>query len=294
MSYHISNQWELLHRSLPRLFGFLFCVYDMFDSLLSFQASYIGIYIEILLIVVLWLIYRLKPQSRFSLLVDSTIEGTYEFFEEILGKNERRFITTFLVSIFFVVLIANLLWLVADLFSHIIVNATGEAVLPTLFQSFSSDQNATTALALIVVILSLIVQIKHMGLRKFIHEYVPFTGKWYIPSPKITNNPLSYVARAWAKIADILLSLFIWLLDIIGVIAKILSLSFRLFGNMLSWTTLLLLLTWAVVWLSQTIVGIDLPIIAPLILIAQGLLVAIVQAFVVSLLWAIFVKVAQV
>ncbi len=37
-----------------------------------------------------------------------------------------------------------------------------------------------------------------------------------------------------AKIGDIIISLFLGLLDIVGLFAKVISLAFRLFGNMTS------------------------------------------------------------
>ena len=54
-----------------------------------------------------------------------------------------------------------------------------------------------------------------------------------------------------AKIADIVISLFLGFLDVVGMIAKVISLSFRLFGNMTSGTILLGMLIVGVSSLSQ-------------------------------------------
>ena len=62
---------------------------------------------------------------------------------------------------------------------------------------------------------------------------------------------------------------------------------------MLAGTILLGILTAASIGLSQQIASVDFPFLLPLILWIQGLLVALVQAFVVTLLGSIYIKVAK-
>lgn len=97
------------------------------------------------------------------------------------------------------------------------------------------------------------------------------------------------------KLADIVISLFIGFLDFVGdFIAKPISLAFRLYGNMFAGTILLGLLVGASSNLTAYLLhGFKFPVLLPLILFVQGLLVAIIQAFVVALLTAIFVKMTQ-
>jgi F-type H+-transporting ATPase subunit a len=96
------------------------------------------------------------------------------------------------------------------------------------------------------------------------------------------------------KFFDIAISLFLWVLEIVGHAAKVISLSFRLFWNMTSgWILLAMLIGWVsalTVWLTW----IEFPIIGPVILYLQELLVAFIQALVFPLLVAIFIKVAKV
>ncbi|MBU0627424.1 F0F1 ATP synthase subunit A [Patescibacteria group bacterium] len=87
--------------------------------------------------------------------------------------------------------------------------------------------------------------------------------------------------------------MFIGLLDIVGIAAKVISLSARLYGNMVAGGILLTILVVGVNSFTQNLVHVDFPVIAPLILYAQGLLVAVIQAFVFPLLVAIFIKIAQ-
>jgi F-type H+-transporting ATPase subunit a len=90
------------------------------------------------------------------------------------------------------------------------------------------------------------------------------------------------------------------MLEIVGHLAKVISLSFRLFWNVTSGGILLWMLFWAVIWATTFMSGITwvegdgLPILAPVILYLQELLVAFIQALVFPLLIAIFIKVAKV
>lgn len=142
------------------------------------------------------------------------------------------------------------------------------------------------------VLLMLFIQAKHLGIFKFIHEYIPVLGKDIIPIERGSLPTFVYYPiKVIAKIFDICISLFLGVLDIIWTIAKIISLSFRLYGNMISWSILLGLLVPGVAAMSAKLLWwLEFPIGLPLILYVQGLLVAFVQAFVFSLLVSIFIK----
>jgi F-type H+-transporting ATPase subunit a len=94
-------------------------------------------------------------------------------------------------------------------------------------------------------------------------------------------------------VCDIIISLFLGILDVVGHLAKIISLSFRLFGNMTSWGILLAMLFWGLMGLTAFGEGNGLPILGPILLYVQWLLVAFIQALVFPLLVAIFIKVGK-
>jgi hypothetical protein len=73
-------------------------------------------------------------------------------------------------------------------------------------------------------------QFKHLGFLHFIYDYAPVLGKGYIPYEK-GNLPkyVDYLLFMVVKIFDIIISLFLGLLEIVGHLAKLISLSFRLF-----------------------------------------------------------------
>jgi F-type H+-transporting ATPase subunit a len=88
--------------------------------------------------------------------------------------------------------------------------------------------------------------------------------------------------------------MFLGVLEIVGHIAKVVSLSFRLFGNIMAGWLLLGMLVAAAAGLSYNLIGFEFPIIWPIIIHLQGMLVALIQALVFPLLIAIFIKVAKV
>lgn len=241
-------------------------------AILHFMSSYVGVWIELLLFVIVWYILKSKPDSSFSQTIMLGFDMLYDFFEDILW-DVPLWIKKFVVTMFSVIFVANLMWWINDIlrffFPYLLRNITA----PTWELEF------TVALALVATAAILYTQAKAVGWWfKLLHEYIPITWKWLMPDNKI---------------ADIGISLFVGLLDIIGVFARIISLSLRLFGNMSAGSILLnvaFLWLWAVtVWLLSTNIAIGIP----LIVYVQGILSVLIQAFVFSLIVAIGLKMAH-
>jgi F0F1-type ATP synthase membrane subunit a len=203
------------------------------------------------------------------------------------------------VSLFFLLLIINLLWVVSDFIAPIFwFSVWWEFVLSQYFQTPSADLSFNLAIAIVSILLLLWVQFSHFGFKKAIYSYVPIFWKGYLSFSANKNNTKLYlVFYPLVKVFDIILSLFLSFLDIVGLFAKVVSLSFRLFWNIASGGVLLVLLYWALNDFTQkmsTFMGwIHFPIIFPLILYVQSTLVACIQAMVFALLVAIFIRVSQ-
>lgn len=171
----------------------------------------------------------------------------------------------------------------------------GHAVLAAYITIPTATKEFNIAMAIIWVTIVTIEQFKALWFKNFLLEYFPVFGKDYIPytrgkMPAVIDLPLFIIV----KIFDIVISVFLWLLDIIWLLAKIISLSFRLFWNVFSGWILLAMLIWAVVWVSTSLFDtFQFPIIAPIIIYLQEILVSLIQAFVFPLLIAIFIKVAK-
>lgn len=121
-----------------------------------------------------------------------------------------------------------------------------------LFRSANSDLNSTLALALISVIATQIFGIVILGFFQHLKKYI----HW---------NPIK---------------LFIGMLEMLGEIAKMLSFSFRLFGNIFAGEVLL------------TVVAVLIPFIAPLPFYFLELFVGFIQALVFAMLTLVFLQIA--
>jgi F0F1-type ATP synthase membrane subunit a len=171
-------------------------------------------------------------------------------------------------------LIANLFGLVNDFIRFAFPQWLRRVTAPTWEFEFN------IALAIVVTLVTLYYQwLLLWWPHKLLHEYIPITGKWVM-------DRTSIVWVFW----DILISLFMGLLDIVWLFAKIISLSLRLFGNMSSWSILLnvifVWLSWVTVWL----IGINMQIWLPIAIYLQWFLAAVIQAFVFALLTAMWIR----
>jgi len=267
------------------------------NDFLSFYFSlWESIWVLINLLIILFLSFTsfFFPNSKIFIFFEMIFEWVYNFFEDILWTDEKNSIKIFITSMFFIILISNFFWVITDFMLPAFVwnnlEISNYVVTPT------ATMNFTVAISIIAVLYILIQQILHLWIFKFIHEYIPLLWKWYIPYEKwnlpfFIDLPLFFII----KIFDIAISLFLWVLDIIWIFAKIISLSFRLFWNVTSWWVLLLMMVWWLNALTNKLIAtnFDFPIIFPLVIYSQGILVALIQAFVFSLLTAIFIKASK-
>ena len=225
--------------------------------------------------------------KRFILLFELLFEKIYGFFDDIIWNNQKFWVKSFVIWIFFVILFSNLLWTAVDFLNSMFPWLDTRIIAPT------TDVNFNVAMALIAVGLILYVQLTKLWFIKFIYSYLPIFWKNIVSVERWNMSWwIYYPLLFFVKIFDIIISMFVGVLDIIWNIAKVISLSFRLTWNMMSGTILLwMLVAWLNV-LTSNISGYEFPILFPLIVVLQWLLVAVIQAFVFALLTAIFIKVA--
>ncbi len=275
---------------LPNALSNLFEIW--FSELIALSPMMLGIILQLAIVVLLILLVRWLKKTRFATLFEYIVEEVYKFFEEILEKSGKPFVKVYVVTLFFVILLSNLSSWLLDRIRMIFIDVERLSSIITI-PTTSFEFNIW--LAVVWIFLMLLIQFKHLWWIKMFLEYIPLWGKWIIDVPR-GNMPAIFFYPIWfvVKIFDIWISLFVWILDIIWIFAKIISLSARLYWNMISWW---ILLTMLVVWINAATSGLvwtNFPLIAPLILYAQWLLVAVIQAFVFPLLVAIFIKLAMV
>ncbi len=265
-----------------------------------FSPAMVGFILCVLIFIIVAFAIKYLSWSRGMVLFDLIYEQVYKFYSDILGPLAGMKMKLYITTLFFVILFANLIGLVVDFIAPIFgMNAQWDFMLSKYIIMPTSDIQFNIALSIFSTLILIYVQFGTLGYKKFFYNYIPFWGQWYIQIQRwqlsaVVYYPLIIAAKLW----DIILSLFLWFLDFVGLLAKVISLAFRLFWNMVSGTILLWILlvglnnfTQGFTWFLW---GINFPIIAPILVYAQGMLVALIQAMVFPLLVAIFVRMAMV
>lgn len=139
------------------------------------------------------------------------IEGIYNTVEGLAGNRSARFFP-FLATFFILIIVSNYFGLLPGIGTiGIFEHHDGKEVLVPILRSANSDINLTLALALISVIVTHYFSITTLGIIEYLKRY-------------FSLNPVL---------------LFVGFLEIIAEITKVLSLSFRLFGNIFAGEALL-------------------------------------------------------
>jgi F-type H+-transporting ATPase subunit a len=234
-------------------------------------ASLIGTIFFALFTLIYTLLRRNNPHNKFTNLVDVGIEEITLFFQE-LGGNVPLRIVKFIVFIFFYILWCNIIGLLGDMFVLVIPGSH------FYFRPVSTDVFFNMTIAFVCVVWSIIYGFQN-NWSHYIEKYIGYKGLGIVP--KVTG-----IASFIGKIFDIVVWLFIGLIEIVWEIAKILSLSLRLFGNILAWMVLLGLIVFA------TTSFIKIPLLLPLAVVFFELFVGFLQAFVFSMLVLVYFKMA--
>lgn len=246
-------------------------------------------YLTIILFIIITALIRAKKNivpAGIQNVVEYTMEYFYNLICEVFGSEEKgRKFFPLVMTIFLFVLIINWFGLLpgvgsigfyrkVEQHSEVVeemVKHEGKAehseneiehnksekghdmVFVPLFRGASADLNTTLALALISVIFTQIYSIQILGFKGFLKRFIKL------------KNPIMF---------------FVGILELIAEIAKIISFSFRLFGNIFAGEVLL------------TVMLFLLPFVVPLPFLALEIFVGVIQAVIFSFLTLFFIKIA--
>jgi F-type H+-transporting ATPase subunit a len=179
------------------------------------------------------------------------LEGALDIMDTVLGnrKTSEKYLPI-VFTIFLFVLFSNWMGLVPGVSSITINN--GEGVVP-LLRSPASDLNFTLALALIAVTMVNAFGVAAMGIKERASVFFNF------------HNPLKF---------------FVGILELISEFARIISFTFRLFGNVFAGEVLL------------AIMALLVPYVIPLPFMFLEIFVGFIQAFIFGMLTLVFVSLA--
>jgi F-type H+-transporting ATPase subunit a len=193
-----------------------------------------------------------RVPSGLQNIIEMLIEGSYSFIESVIGPGKKtRRIFPLVTTMFIFIVVSNLAVYIPGQAAFTIDSSEGPLA---IFRAVMSDYGLVLIMTLIAVITTQIVAIVVSGPFGYLGRFLNF------------RSPLKF---------------FLGIMELIGELAKIVSLSFRLFGNIFAGEVLGLV----VLFLA--------PFFIPLPFLFLGLLVAVVQAFVFAVLTLVFVSMAS-
>ncbi len=190
---------------------------------------------------------RFVPKGAIQNAVESIIESFYKLLESVAESRAPK-IFPYFMSFFLFILFANWSGLIPGV-GTIGFREHGELI--PLFRNATSDLNVTLGLALVSVVATHMLSIKTIGIKDYLSRY-------------FSLNPIN---------------LFVGALEIISEITKLISLSFRLFGNIFAGEVVLLTVSSIFAFL------------VPLPFLLLEVIVGLVQALVFSMLTMVFMAI---
>jgi F-type H+-transporting ATPase subunit a len=210
---------------------------------------------------------RIKPiPSGVQNFWEWLVESLHNFLEGIIGRDLVRKTFWFFATIFIFILFVNWFGLIPGVgtigWGHYDANSNFHIDRP-LLRGGNADLNMTTAMAAIFFVLWLIWALQAQGIGGFLKHLFGAKGE----------------TTGFIKILMAVIFFMVGWLEIVSILFRPISLSFRLFGNIYAGESILEAMSTMVPWLSWLL---------PIPFYFMELLVGVVQALVFMLLTAVF------
>ncbi len=177
--------------------------------------------------------FRLKTVPRgLQNVMELIIDGFLGIFDSVTGSRQRSLkFAPIVLAFFFFILINNWMGILPGVGSIGQIAAHGEErIFIPYLRGGTADLNTTLALATIGVVISHIFGIIALGAWKYLNKFINIKAFLEIPG-KIVKDPAIVLINP--------IKAFVGLIEIVGELAKVASLSFRLFGNVFAGEVLL-------------------------------------------------------
>ena len=203
----------------------------------SFQVTnaLLTSWLAVILLVIIAVLLRRKLKevpSGLQNFFEIILDGALGLCDQVTGSRE---ITTkvfpLAISVFFFILINNWLGILPFGGLGLIERSSEKSAFIPFVRSGTADINTTLALSLMAVIGANIFGIVSIGIWKTFNKYINLKALAGVVT-KVRKEPTTVI------IAPV--TFFVGLLELIGELAKVASLSFRLFGNVFAGEVLLL------------------------------------------------------
>jgi len=164
--------------------------------------------------------------------LEMIIEAFLDLFDSVTGSRKKSLeFAPLVLAFFFFVLINNWIGLLPGVGSigQVIKNSDGKFFIPYL-RAGTADLNTTLALATIGVVISHILGVISVGVWNYLNKFINIKALLEIPK-KVMKDPTILLINP--------IKVFVGFIEIISELAKVASLSFRLFGNIFAGEVLL-------------------------------------------------------
>ncbi len=193
----------------------------------SVTNALLNSWIAVILIVIIGLSLRTRIKmipSGIQNFMEAIVEALLGLFNSITGSKEKSYkFFPFVFAFFIFILINNWLGLLPGIGSiGQIVSEHGHQVFIPFFRGGTADLNTTLALAIIGVVASHIIGVISIGIWKHLNKFINLKVLWEIPK-KVRKDPMVLMINP--------IKFLVGFVEIVSEIAKVISLSFRLFGN---------------------------------------------------------------
>ena len=200
--------------------------------------------------------FKIIPTS-FQTVIEMIYEAISDFLASIVGSEKVDFVVPIVGSLFVYVGVSNLIGIIPGLTSF-----TYDGI--EIFRVPTTDFNTTVGLAIGSVIFLQAVSIADFGFFGHFGKFFKFKEVYFGFRKGIAEGLMSFI------------DLFVGILEFIGEFTRIISLSFRLFGNMYAHEVLAVIIMGALAY------------VLPAVWSTMGLLVGVVQALVFGSLIAVY------
>ena len=182
--------------------------------------------------------------SGFQNAVEAIVEMFYNFVEGVAGEKARHFFPL-VATFFFFILISNWMGILPGYGSFGVKEH--EAIIP-FFRSANAHLSTTLALAIVSVSATQVFGFKLLGLP-FLRRYFTFKS-----SPRKEDSEAGGFARLVGKLGGFMERIgnaFAGIMELVSEFIKILSFSFRLFGNIFAGEVLLIVVSYLCAFLAS-------------------------------------------
>lgn len=192
-----------------------------------------------------------KIPSKSQAVIEFSIATVLDYIQEVLGSRDmaKRYFPL-IMTIFLFILAGNWLGLIPGIEAITVATSHGET---TLFHPIATDLNVTLALAIIAFLAIEVIGVSTIGFLKYASKFV---------------NVRSVIG------------FFVGLIELLSEVVRLVSFSFRLFGNIFAGKVLILVALFFV------------PFVAPVPLMLYEVFVGFIQAAIFALLTLFFIKIA--